>query len=256
MTILTAEQRRQYADEGWVGVGRVLDDAALEALRAEEARARAFEPYDPNATIFRSQMARYSAVVRALIQANPLVGIAAQLVGPNVAHWFNQFVTKMPDGNRRRSDFPWHQDNGYVSIEPPNNVTIWIALDDVDTRNGCVWVLPGSHLKGLLDHRAAGAESWHLTVKVEGDGIPAVLKAGEAVAFTGLTLHRSKLNQTDQPRRAFFVEYADPRATFHRPGDAVKKPLTEAPDTWLVAGQMDWPEKADSAGTTHANVYP
>jgi len=49
--------------------------------------------------------------------------------------------------------------------------------------------------------------------------MPAILKAGEAVAFTGLTLHRSKLNHTDQPRRAFFFEYCDPASVAIPMGD-------------------------------------
>ena len=239
----------QYRREGVVTLGRVLDDRQLEAMRHEEARVRAFEPYGPHTTVFRSQMAKYSEVVRAVVTSPALVEAAVQLVGPVVCHWFNQFVTKMPDGASGKSEFPWHQDNGYVSIEPATNVTIWIALDDVDEQNGCVWVVPRSHEQGLLDHHGAGGDSWHLTLDVAAEGVPACLKAGEAVAFTGLTLHRSKLNVSDRPRRGFFVEYADPHGVFSRAADRAankRHPLTSAPDTWLVAGQMDWPG-ADSA---------
>lgn len=244
---LSADQLAHYRREGFVRVGRVLDDALLTQVHSEEARIRAFEPCPPHTTVFRSQMAKHSAVVRQVITHPALVTIATQLIGPAVCHWYNQFVTKLPDGNRGKSEFPWHQDNGYVSIEPATNVTIWIALDDVDERNGCVWVMPRSHERGLLDHRSASADSWHLTLDVEGEGVPALLKAGEAVAFTGLTLHRSKLNHTEQPRRAFFIEYADPAGVYSRPRDREQNqrfPLTSAPDTWLVAGQLPWPAPA------------
>ena len=123
--------------------------------------------------------------------------------------------------------------------EPATNVTIWFALDDVDERNGCVWVQPGSHRHGLLDHKTRSADSWHLTVPVEGDGIPARLKAGEAVAFTGLTLHRSKLNHTDRPRRAFFIEYADAAAKYFRAGET-PRPVIDSPQAWLATGQIPW----------------
>jgi len=157
-----------------------------------------------------------------------------------VAIWFTQFVTKLNDAASGKSEFPWHQDNGYVAIEPASNVTIWIALDDVDEQNGCVWVMPESHNKGLLDHKSKSADSWHLTLEVEGDGVPAILKAGEAVAFTGLTLHRSKLNHTPNPRRAFFMEYADATSTFHRAGTD-RKPILAESNTWIVRGQAPWP---------------
>ncbi len=221
-------------------------------MREEEARFRNFEPYEPHTTIFRSQLTAYSSVIRQVVTSPALVSAATQLVGPNLSLWFNQFVTKMPDGDAGKSAFPWHQDNGYASLEPATNVTFWIALDDVDTENGCVWVQPGSHKLGLLDHRRANTDNWHLTLDVEGDGLPAVLKAGEAVAFTGLTLHRSKLNHSQLPRRGFFIEYADPAATYYRqqdPNQTEPTPISQEPQTWLVAGQLPWPKSK----ATHEN---
>jgi phytanoyl-CoA hydroxylase len=46
----------------------------------------------------------------------------------------------------------WHQDNEYWQLEPSNVVTMWLALDDVDDRNGCMRVIPGTHQGPLLDH--------------------------------------------------------------------------------------------------------
>ena len=238
---LTADELRQYREEGYVILGRVMDDATLEAMRSEEARFRPRPGMNqtsaPEVTIFRSQLCNQSEVVREFCCRGAHLPFVKQLVGPNLVIWWNQMVTKLPDAHTGKSEFPWHQDNGYVAIEPATNVTVWVALDDVDEKNGCVWVAPGSHLKGLLPHKAKNEDSWHLTVPVEGDGIPAILPAGHAVAFTGLTLHRSKLNHTDRPRRAFFMEYADAEARSSRD---LKEwtPVVASPDSWLVAGQI------------------
>jgi ectoine hydroxylase-related dioxygenase (phytanoyl-CoA dioxygenase family) len=244
MQPLSADQLKQYRDDGCVFLGRILDDRTLAELREEEARFRGHA--DPKElTIFRSQVSHYSEKMRRFCTQGEHVRLLSQLIGPNVALWFNQFVTKRPDAASGKSEFPWHQDNGYVAIEPATNVTIWIALDDVDERNGCVWIVPGSHKQGLLPHKPKSADNWHLLVPVEGDGIPAPMKAGEAVAFTGLTLHRSKLNHTDQLRRTFFIEYADAESTYRRTTDpsAKPRPVTESPNTWLVTGQVAWPPK-------------
>jgi phytanoyl-CoA hydroxylase len=248
---LTEEQLRQYRDDGFVILGRVLNDADLEDLRREEARFRAnvkFTESAKNQTLFFSQVCPYSNIVRRVGTSGAHLDAMEQLIGPNLMLWYTQFVTKMSDGTSGKSEFPWHQDNGYVSIEPANNVTVWVALDDVDTRNGCVWIDPQSHLKGLLPHKKKSADSWFLEIKVEGDGVPAVLKAGEAVAFTGLTLHRSKLNHTDHPRRAFFFEYCDPAAVaipmgdYHgNPADAPRTPVIQRAGTWLARGQLPLP---------------
>jgi ectoine hydroxylase-related dioxygenase (phytanoyl-CoA dioxygenase family) len=243
---LSQRQLQQYRDEGYTVLGRIMDDATLEGLRREEARFRgAFNPKE--LTVFRSQLCHYSAFLREFCTRGAHIPLLGQLIGPNVALWFNQYVTKWPDGNSGKSEFPWHQDNGYVSIEPATNVTIWIALDDVDEKNGCVWIKPDSHKLGLLEHRTKNADSWHLQVPVEGDGVPAILKAGEAVAFTGLTLHRSKLNYSDKPRRAFFMEYADVASQYRRTTDPESKlkPVVMSHNTWVVAGQLDWGTRPD-----------
>ena len=94
--------------------------------------------------------------------------------------------------------------------------------------------------EGLLDHKRKSEDSWHLAVPVEGDGIPAILKAGEAVAFTGLTLHRSKLNHTQTPRRAFFMEYAAAFAKYSRNGEP-GRPVVDNSNTWIVSGAAPLP---------------
>jgi phytanoyl-CoA hydroxylase len=244
---LNEAQLKQFREEGYAMLGRVLSESDLEDLRAEEARFRAnarIPATEKNKTLFFSQVCPYSELVRKVGTAGSHLGAMEQLIGPNLILWFTQFVTKMPDGSSGKSEFPWHQDNGYISIEPANNVTVWIALDDVDTANGCVWIVPRSHREGLLPHQKKSADSWFLELKVEGDGIPAVMKAGEGVAFTGLTLHRSKLNGTDKARRAFFFEYCDASA-FAIPtgvdGAAPRTPVIKREGTWLVRGQVPLP---------------
>jgi len=245
---LSETQITHFKEEGYTLLGRVMDDAELEAFRREEARfrkARArHQAIEEGQTAFFSLLAAYSQVVRDFITGGRHLDPVEQLMGPNVATMFNQFVTKMPDGGKQKSEFPWHQDNGYVAIEPADNITVWIALDDVDEQNGCVWVMPQSHLKGLLPHKTKSADSWHMTLDVEGDGEPAILKAGEAVAFTGLTLHRSKYNLTDKPRRGFFSEYCLPQAHYVAEvnGEEKRLPVTQREDVWVVRGEAPMPD--------------
>jgi phytanoyl-CoA hydroxylase len=254
---LSEQQLLQFKDEGYTLLGQVLSEDDLISIRMEEARFRAnakISPSQQNRTLFFSQVCPYSEVIRRIGTAGRHLDAVTQLIGPDVMLLYTQFVTKMPDGESGKSEFPWHQDNGYVSIEPPRNVTVWVALDDVDTRNGCVWVAPKSHLNGLLPHKRKSADSWFLELNVEGDGVPAVMKAGEAIAFTGLTLHRSKLNHTATPRRAFFFEYCDPNslavevgASNGQPAQA-GVPVTRRAGTWLVQGQIPLPESGVLAG--------
>ncbi len=238
--LLSPDLLATYQRDGFAFLGSILNPDDIAALRAEEQRFRAAPlRNDQDAagarTLFRSQVCAYSPVVRALATNGRHLSAVTTLIGPDVALYYTQFVTKLPDADVTRGEFPWHQDLGYVAILPLlKALTVWVALDDVDEVNGCVWVQPGSHLNGLLPHRPASADSWHLTVPVSGDGVPARLKAGEAVAFTGLTLHRSKANASAAPRRGFFFEYVPVEAVEQTSGRSV----LERSDTWVVRGGL------------------
>lgn len=240
---LSAEQLKQYREDGYTMLGRLLSDEQLEALRQDEARfrqARGINPDKPG-THFFSKMAPHSETVRELLEHGAHVPLLPQLLDtPNVIFRHDQFVTKLPDRDSNRSEFPWHQDEGYEPVYPPTGITVWMALDDMTLDNGCIWVHPGSHKKGNLPHGKSGPDGY-LTLAVEGDGEPALMRAGDAIAFTGLTLHRSKFNRTDNIRRAFFLGYADAGASFQPRGETEPRPLVKAAFTWMVCGRAPLP---------------
>jgi len=112
---------------------------------------------------------------------------------------------------------PWHQDGGAIwGLDRDPLLTVWTALDDATSANGCVQVVRGSHRLGLLSafgHTITPAqEAEHCRPERIVD---LELKAGESVALHNWTLHRSDRNRTDRPRRAFSVCYMD-AATRHQ----------------------------------------
>lgn len=146
---------------------------------------------------------RMAAVVRAAL------GDEAQL-------FLEQFVVKGCDAGSR---FGWHQDSGYVGFPHREYLSCWIALDDVDERNGTISVLPwsraGADPRAVREHaREAGTNDM---VGYDGDdpGVPVAVPAGTLVAFSSRLLHRSGANLTRNLRRAWLVQYtAEP---MHRP---------------------------------------
>jgi len=46
----------------------------------------------------------------------------------------------------------WHQDATYFGLEPPLQVTAWVAITDASVEAGCMEVIPGSHKLGQLRH--------------------------------------------------------------------------------------------------------
>ena len=105
-----------------------------------------------------------------------------------------------------------------------------------------MWVILGSHRRGLLPHRVAGLDNWYLEVDVEGEGDPAELKAGEAIMFSGLTLHRSLLNRSGSPRRSFFVESADAAARYTT-ASGERRPIICNSHTCIMASEIPWSDE-------------
>jgi ectoine hydroxylase-related dioxygenase (phytanoyl-CoA dioxygenase family) len=226
---LSPAQVSEYHQQGFIRLGRVLDDQQVAALMAYLATLTP-RPQDKG-TLFFTQLRGENPTLGDFAAHGPQVEAMAALIGPNLRCWFDQFVVKPP--GIPAQVFPWHQDNGYTAPRPDNNVTVWIALDETTLENGCIWALPGSHKGGLIPHKKKSEDSWHIEVDVAGNGEPVLLKSGEAVAFTGYTLHRSLDNRTAQTRRAFFLEYCDADAVFH---DGVPINQRQGPD--LFAGQL------------------
>lgn len=118
--------------------------------------------------------------------------------------YWEQAVAKPPQA---RTELPWHQDNGYTPLIPEEYVTCWLALDDAEIDNGCLWVIPGSHLGGTVKHRNGAGP---FRVGHDGpdvDGIPVPVGRGSVLVFSSLLMHRSGPNCTDRPRRAWIIQF-------------------------------------------------
>ena len=83
-----------------------------------------------------------SLEVRQLTFDARLGEMAAQLLGADAVRiWHDQALYKDPWANPTS----WHQDNTKWSFSAEHAITIWVALDEVDARNGCMFFLPGTH---------------------------------------------------------------------------------------------------------------
>jgi hypothetical protein len=108
------------------------------------------------------------------------------------------------------SAVPYHQDNAYFTLSPPDCFTLWIALDASTRENGCVYYARGSHRGPLFEHGASGVlgnsmMATHLPPDL--DEVPGILAAGDAMAHHAMTLHRSEPNRSDKPRRGLLLVY-------------------------------------------------
>jgi len=111
-------------------------------------------------------------------------------------------------------------------------ITTWVPLVDVDTGNGCLWVIPGSHRWGFLSGARAAATGHVLIpedVERRGTPTPLPMRAGDVVFLTNLTLHASKVNGSDRVRWSHDFRYHPTAAS--TPAGTPEREATDYLDT-------------------------
>jgi len=136
--------------------------------------------------------------------------LAELLVGEPVEGQEPEWFNKPPSLDHPT---PPHQDNYYFCLDPPNVVTLWLALDDVDEENGCLRYVAGSHEQGIRPHAQTQALGFSQGISDYGSGDREAervtcLQTGDLVAHHGNTIHRADPNRTpDRQRRAFAIVF-------------------------------------------------
>jgi len=144
-----------------------------------------------------------------LVADDRLLDLAARFIGDDIALFASHYICK-PAGSGR--PVLWHQDAGYWPLEPMVAVTLWLAIDASTTENGCLRVVPGSHLGGVHERRSRddvvsvfGDES---AVDVdESSAIDLVLASGDVEIHHPSLLHSSGPNTSADRRCGLTIRY-------------------------------------------------
>jgi ectoine hydroxylase-related dioxygenase (phytanoyl-CoA dioxygenase family) len=261
---LDDDELAAYHTNGYVVLGRILDEHECGALLDAERRHRTHHAFAldgrESGLLVTEQLCAQSAPLRAFCTSGPHLGAVGQVLGPDVAFTHTQFITKLPEVRPEppaanasapsdRSDrsaaswIPLHQDDGYGQLDPPLDVTVWTALTDTNAANGCLVIVPGSHRAGLTPHTSAETNVVLLEAPSTTEAVVVPLGAGEAVLFSGLTLHGSGPNLSDAPRVGMHARYCHPsvRMVTHR-----NKPVLADRHSWMVLGEAP-PDHATDA---------
>lgn len=168
-----------YTPEELAELTRITDEAEDEAIA--ELKRQADERFlisENGAITFAGQLVRQKPEIRPFVKNKKILGICLDLIGPNVRMYHDQAVYKMTEKRRR---FPWHQDNGYLFVEPQHYLTCWIALTDATIDNGCPQVAPGLHKDGTLAHYYVETLGYECFEEPPTEPLVAEVKAGGAV---------------------------------------------------------------------------
>jgi ectoine hydroxylase-related dioxygenase (phytanoyl-CoA dioxygenase family) len=182
---------------------------------------------------FTTHLVRKSPALRAFAAHRAIKEICHDLIGPDVRLYWDQSVYKK---TAKAQEFPWHQDNGYTFIEPQQYLTLWIPLVDVDEKNGCPWIAPGRHRLGTLEHWTTPV-GYRCLDEVE-DAVCVPAKAGDVIAFSSLSPHRTGANLVSgSVRKAYILQYAPDGAYTIRDGNKLTQNDPERQFTILDGGE-------------------
>lgn len=151
-----------------------------------------------------------SKLIKDFVLSSAFADFCTRRLGPDVDLYFANTAIKP---RAQSKAFPWHQDAGYEK-GPREYLTCWTALDETDEDNGCLWVLPKSHLRGILRHslRLSDVENYagmFLAEAVDVSmAVPVRLQPGQIVCMDSKLIHGTKKNRSGRPRRGLISAYA------------------------------------------------
>ena len=231
MASLSQAEIDQYHDLGYVVPRFRLDSSRLEVLRAALERVLEKNPQSrPERLVSIHIGGRNTEGVHgddeflALARDPDILDLVEQLIGPDVILWGCQSFCK-PGGDGM--EVPWHQDGYYWPMRPRATCSLWIALDDSTSENGCMRVIPGSHKRGLLGHHTRNDEGSALNQELSPDEFDAsqarevALQAGQVSPHDIFIAHGSCANTSDQPRTGLVYRYMPGTSHFDRSTPAV-----------------------------------
>ncbi|KAK7317883.1 hypothetical protein RJT34_02480 [Clitoria ternatea] len=106
-----------------------------------------------------------------------------------------------------------HQDNSFLYTEPQTCTGLWLALEDANILNGCLWAIPGSHRNGLIrrfvrDENGVKFDRPSPSYDQK-DFVPVEVKAGSLVVIHGDLIHQSFENQSPKSRHVYSLHVVD-----------------------------------------------
>lgn len=210
------EFRRQFARDGILFPLSVLTDKETETALANLAAFEAREGGRLGDAI-NSKPHLILPWISDLVRHPRILDAVETILGPDLLCWMSNFFTKDAGDGRFIS---WHQDSTYWALSSPDVVTAWVALTPSRRDNGCLQVIPGTHLAEQVPHRDTFGEGNMLSrgqeIAVEvnlSEAVDVVLQPGEMSLHHVRIFHGSEPNRSDIRRIGLAIRYIPTRVS-------------------------------------------
>lgn len=253
MPALTPEEIRTYEEDGYVVPSYRVPEERMAALAAaaEEVIAANSDTRPeqlPNIHITNgsgTHLKGHPAFLDFALDED-LLDLVSGVIGEDIVMWGCQIFCKPgSDG----MEVPMHQDGQYWPIRPLATCTVWIAIDASTTANGCLRVIPGSHLRHELrsHHRSTRSDvvlDQELDAEVfdEAAARDVELQPGQMSLHDVYLIHGSHANSSPRRRAGLALRYMPATSHFDRgllqPGSSTSTYVVDFSQRpiWLVRG--------------------
>ena len=252
MAKLLADEAEHYRAEGWVIPRFRLPAARVAALvRALDELIRANPGVRPEKLVSahvegdNGEGVRGNPAFLELARDPEIVELVSGVLGDDIILWgCHVFCKPAAQGY----ETPWHQDGHYWPIRPLANCTVWVALEESTVENGCLRVIPRSHIgKQLHEHLHEDRSDLTLNQRLangtfdETSAVNLELQPGEMSLHDVYMIHGADANRSNKRRTGVALRYMPSSSVFERqlrpvdgksgvPVDFARRPL------WLVKG--------------------
>jgi hypothetical protein len=256
--LVSDEMIKQFNEQGFFIVERVIPPADLEILRSEwnyyleQIHAEMDRQGKDvlginhrNKRYFVSNRYRETGRMLPVVFSSYMADICRATIGPDAYMFNEQYVVKAAEVGLR---FGWHQDSGYIGHPHRPYLSCWCALDDMTVENGTVFMLPYDRAgtRDVLPHEIDPELNDKIGYRGPDEGVPVIVPAGSIAVFSSTTLHRSGTNTTSKPRRVWLAQYS-PEPIMNKDGTKI----------WAVADPFlkDGKIVADMTRTGVTTIY-
>jgi ectoine hydroxylase-related dioxygenase (phytanoyl-CoA dioxygenase family) len=192
-------QLRALADDGYVVLPKLIDEAQCALLRAEAARLASHtgrNPFEGHKTQRVYSPLAKTRSMDVLVDHPRVLALLDALLMPNYLLSQAQIINLLPGEAAQ----PLHHDDAFYPLPRSFravHAAFICAIDRFTSENGATVVVPKSHV-------------WEDRVPERHEAIPCELEAGSAVFFLGNLWHGGGENRSTRDRLAVTCQYCDP----------------------------------------------
>jgi phytanoyl-CoA hydroxylase len=158
---------------------------------------------DPGTLKQLQDLHTYDPFFAGILTGSEFEKIAEVLLGEKVIGKNLEYFNKPPKIGKPT---PPHQDGYYFMLNPPQAITMWMALEDVDEETGCVRYIKGSHVTGMRPHGKTKTLGFSQGITDYGENdyareIPFPAQPGDLLIHHAMTIHRADGNSSETRSR-------------------------------------------------------